>query len=288
MLRIKINPSVEYYIKNDKTDKIMTILDVYNNTLFCNGSPNKLYVKHNDTYIDCGDITDFELNYKSMYGLRGVSRYDIPEYTYDEIYAVYSSGTFTLNKRRDLNENILTEQLNILDNVVFSMRIGNVFNMYTLLEIYHFMIIKCGFAIPRYNSNSILFIQISDKIYNISLVNLYINDRFILDYSFDELSDIQNSKNFIISPNSTISKIIPQEANIKPIENILTLYSCVVEDKKLFIVKNNGKDYPYPCTGGVLQLVINHYKPDAIVINRTDGVQLYQELLKFNLPIITK
>jgi hypothetical protein len=204
MLRIRINPSVDYYIKNDKSDELMTILDVYDNDVFHNGSPNKLYVKHDDKYIDYGDITKFELNYKSMFGKNHSKSKTRIDYTYNEIRALYSSGTFTLSKRQMLWENELIKQLNITGNVVLSIFVDSVITVYTLLEIYHLMIFKYPFIDKKYHLIRQLFIQNDDKIYNIQLTDLHINDRFILDYTFQELSDIQDSKNYTIGPNPLI------------------------------------------------------------------------------------
>lgn len=43
----------------------------------------------------------------------------------------------------------------------------------------------------------------------------------------------------------------------------------------------------YPCHSGIFETLINHYEVNTIVINRIYGVELYKELLKYNIPIIT-
>lgn len=111
-----------------------------------------------------------------------------------------------------------------------------------------------------------------EGVYYKSNSNLYINNKLITYYNPKEFIDIEKSKSFTIGP--VLQK-----------KSILEYYSCKIENNRLTMLPIDSSNYP--CHSGIFETLINHYEVNTIVINRIYGVELYKELLKYNIPIIT-
>jgi hypothetical protein len=118
-----------------------------------------------------------------------------------------------------------------------------------------------------------------DIVYYIEYIDIHINGKYILDYTFSELSTIVDSENYIIGPNP----ILPDEA--VPQKFTLDDYYCNATDGKIFI-STTLKDH-YPCKNGVLELVIKHHKPSSIIISKNDTnlTKLIKHLVKYDVAI---
>ncbi len=160
-----------------------------------------------------------------------------------------------------------------------------------LLELYLFLIEK--------EIVDTTYMIYNDKGYNINKyyletekryvdIDIYINGKYILDHTYEELSIIERSNNYIISPSSIVGDIIVQNV-LTPVGNILDYVSCSVKDDNSLTIEPK-KDDQYPCNNGVLQLVISHFKINLLIVDRNinNFIELYKELLKLGITILTK
>jgi len=287
MERIRITPTTEYFFKGEN-GKQYNLTELYNfsKTTNCDGSVH-LYVKNGKGCTEYKNITQYKINYKPR-----------QDYTLDEIVAFQKLGNFTFSKNsyNNYDYNLLNTPIHITGPVIFEIQKSyhsyeiNAFSRSRLLELYLFLI--------QHKPKFPIYIFYNDKRYsvgNISLwsdrgvvnIDIYINGKYILDYTYEELSIIERSNNYIISPSPIIGDVIVQNV-LTPVGNILDNVSCSVKDNTLLI--NPKKDDQYPCNNGVLQLVISHYKIDLLVVDRNinNFIELYKELLKLNIKILTE
>ena len=270
MERIYISSSDDYYLIQSNNTRKFTIIDLYNNRK--QKSPGvpcisfNIYVKEDNKFVDKGHF-EYKLNYKQ-----------IIFYTLDEIISIHKLGKFTLFKYTGWHK--LENPINVKGKCFIKLHNdSDSKTSYCNLVEYYWTL--CSSSCYTNMSMNLMY---DDAAFSIKDIDLHINGKYILDYTSSELSDIVDSKNYIIGPNSTLPDEVFQEA-VTPQEFTLDDYYCNVADGILF-VSNTLKDY-YPCKNGVLELVINYHKPSETVINKNDKnfFKLIESLLKYNLRI---
>ncbi len=293
MERIRITPTTEYFFKgeNGKQYNLTEIRNSYttqHGNYMSNIGNVHLYIKNGKDCIEYKNITQYKINYKS-----------IQEYKLDEIIAFQKLGDFTFSKNSyDQCNDRLTQPIHITGPVIFeiqkksgSLHDDDMISRSRLLELYSFILNSK----PKFP----IYIFYNDKRYSVGNINvwngggiididIYINGKYILDHTYEELSIIERSNNYIISPSSIVGDIIVQNV-LTPVGNILDYVSCSVKDDNSLTIEPK-KDDQYPCNNGVLQLVISHFKINLLIVDRNinNFIELYKELLKLGITILTK
>lgn len=277
MIKLIITPNSEYYIKHEKDNKKYTLVEYYiqlkntspgNNHIYCN-----LYHKENGIFIEYKHVSVYLVNYKP-----------IIRYSLEELIVIESIGNFTFidNKDKPIE---LTKPLLITKKLIISVYIVNdgnskYTNFYNLSELYYVILKKIDIGYIKYR----VCLCYEEKEYVTDIQDFYINGKFILDYTVDELFKISNSNHFTISPDSTIIN----ETSVNSIDNVSKNYSCNILDRKLYIVNKQLTLPDYSIE--LVKLLINNYVIDTVCLNKQnqDLLKLYQELLIFDITIITQ
>jgi hypothetical protein len=267
MERIYINSSDDYYLTQANDTRKLTIIDLYNNrksgTQYISFN---IYVKEDNKFVDKGHF-EYKLNYK-----------EITFYTLDEIISIHKLGKFTLFRYTGWHK--LENPINVKGKCFIKLHhdSDNKTSYCNLVEYYWTL---CS---NSYYTNMSMNLMYDDAAFSIKDIDLYVNGKYILDYTSSELSDIVDSKNYIIGPNSTLPDEVFQEA-VTPQEFTLDDYYCNAADGKIFI-STTLKDH-YPCKNSVLELVIKHHKPSSIIISKNDTnlTKLIKHLVKYDVAI---
>lgn len=272
MERIQINSSDDYYLIAPNDAKKYTIIDLYINRKPVSCVPRinfKLCIKEDGKYVDKGEF-NHRLNYKN-----------IEDYTLDEIISIHKLGKFTLFRYTGWHK--LEKPINVKNKCLIKLEHGgNNHKDSIYCDILDYYWCLCEDVYGYYRSHWLMY---DDKAFSINGIDLYINGKYILEYTSSELSDIIDSKNYVIGPNSTLPDKVFQEV-VNPQEFTLDDYYCSMFDGELVI--NTSSIKTYPCKNGVLDLVINHHKPKKIVIHNgiKNIIKVIEVLLEYKLPIL--